>query len=753
MKVLVLVSAFVLASANVVKDDIYASTVIGRESMVNMDIKTKELCIMKLLNHILQPTMYDDIREIAREWIIEENQDKYLKTEVVRQFIDTFKMGMLPRGEVFVHSNHLHIDQAIKVFRILYFAKDFDVFMRTCCWLRERINGGMFVYALTAAVFHRSDCRGIVLPAPYEIYPYLFVDSNIIQKALMMKMTRAASDPVIMDYYGIKVNDKNLVVIDWRKGVRHTLSENDRIGYFTEDVDLNTYMYYLHMSYPFWMTDDLYNLNKERRGEILSYANMQLLARYRLERLTHEMCDIKTIMWHEPLKTGYWPKILLHNGEHMPVRSNNMVLLTDKNVKVKRMLDDVERMLRDGIMTGKIERRDGTVISLRKPEDVENLARLLLGGMRLLNDDAKTLHMMNLMRKMLTYNVYNTDKYTYIPTALDMYTTCLRDPVFWQLMKRVTDTIHMFKKMLPMYTRDELDFPGVKIDKISTDKLVTFMDEYDMDITNAVYLDETEMKKKRSDMTFVARTRRLNHHPFKVAIDVTSDKSVDSVVRIFIGPKYDCMGRLMSVNDKRHDMVEIDTFTYKLETGKNTIVRNSLEMHGIIEQRPWTRRILDQTLGMSGTTLKNVDVESWWYKTRTGFPHRLLLPLGRIGGMPMQMYAIVTPVKTGMLLPTIDMSIMRDRKMCRFSVCFDTMPLGFPFDRRIDTSYFFTKNMKFHDITIYRKDMDMANISKDIDLSDMVLKQDDLTYLHRDKLVRWSYRDLMMTSADNMMRM
>lgn len=38
----------------------------------------KELCILKLLNHILQPTMYDDIREVAREYVLEDNVDKYL---------------------------------------------------------------------------------------------------------------------------------------------------------------------------------------------------------------------------------------------------------------------------------------------------------------------------------------------------------------------------------------------------------------------------------------------------------------------------------------------------------------------------------------------------------------------------------------------------------------------------------------------------------------------------------------------------
>ncbi|XP_035450637.2 basic juvenile hormone-suppressible protein 1 [Spodoptera frugiperda] len=751
MRVLLVLAAVALAAANVVKDD--TNVFIGKDNMVNLDIKMKELCIMKLLNHILQPTIYDDVRDVAREWTIEDNMDKYLKADVVRDFIDTFRMGMLPRGEVFVHTNELHMMQALKVFRILFFAKDFDVFMRTACWLRERINGGMFVYALTACVFHRADCRGITLPAPYEIYPYFFVDSHVIHKAFMMKMTKAVNDPVMMNYYGIKVTDKNLVVIDWRKGVRRTLTQNDRISYFTEDIDLNTYLYYLHMSYPYWMTHDMYTVNKERRGEIMSYATMQLLARFRLERLSHEMCDIKPIMWNEPLKTGYWPKIRLHTGDEMPVRSNNMILVTKENLKWKRMLDDVERKLRDGILNGKIERRDGTVISLKKPEDIEYLARLVLGGMGLVRDDAKFMHMMHLMKRLLSYNVYNFDKYTYVPTALDMYTTCLRDPVFWRLMKRVTDVFVLFKKMLPKYTREDFDFPGVKIDRFTTDKLVTFMDEYDMDITNALYLDDTEMKKKRPDMLMVARMRRLNHHPFKVTVDVTSDKTVDAVVRIFIGPKYDCMGRLMSVNDKRLDMVEIDTFKYKLETGKNTIVRNSVEMHGVIEQRPWTRRILNNMRDTVGMISKTVDVESWWYKTRVGYPHRLLLPLGRLGGFPLQMYVIITPVRTNLLLPTVDMNMMKERRTCRWSVCFDTMPLGFPFDRKIDMTKFFTHNMKFTDVMVYRKDLGLSNTIKDVDMSDMVMKKDDYTYLDTDMLTRWSYKDVMMMSKDDMMRM
>lgn len=329
-----------------------------------------------------------------------------------------------------------------------------------------------------------------------------------------------------------------------------------------------------------------------------------------------------------------------------------------------------------------------------------------------------------------------------------MYTTCLRDPVFWKLMKRISDMFVLFKKLLPRYTREELDFPGVKIERITTDKMVTFMDEYDVDITNAVYLDKTEMQKKKSDMVYVARMRRLNHHPFKVTVDVVSDKAVDAVVRVFIGPKYDCMGRLLNLHDIRHDMVEIDSFMYKLDTGKNTIVRDSIDMHGVIEQRPWTRRILDRSMETTGMGVKMVD--SWWYKSRMGFPHRLLLPLGTRGGLHLQMFVIVTPVRMGLILPTLDVTIMKERHACRWTTCIDTMPLGFPFDREIDETHFFTKNMQFTDIRIFRKDLSTSNTVKDMDMSEMVMKHDDFTYLDTDMMMRRTYKDVMLMSVDNM---
>ncbi|KAA0845182.1 hypothetical protein EYC86_24050, partial [Enterobacter hormaechei] len=138
---------------------------------------------------------------------------------------------------------------------------------------------------------------------------------------------------------------------------------------------------------------------------------------------------------------------------------------------------------------------------------------------------------------------------------------------------------------------------------------------------------------------------------------------------------------------------------------------------------------------------------------RTGFPHRMLLPMGRRGGMPMQMFVIVTPVVKDKLMNLVDMDTMRDRKVCRFTVCMDTLPLGFPFDREIRMAHFFTNNMKMTDVMIFHKDMDTMNGSKMMDMTHMVMKRDDLTYMDHDMLVKSRFRDAFLMDDDHMTRM
>lgn len=262
----------------------------------------------------------------------------------------------MPRGEIFT----LHVDRQLKevvsMFHMLYYAKDFAAFLKTACWMRLYLNEGMFVYALTVAVRHREDCKGIILPPPYEIYPYYFVRADVIQKAYMLKMKKGLLDHKLCDFYGIKKTEKDVFIIDENiYDTRVELNDEDRLRYFTEDIDLNTYYYYFHVDYPFWMKDEVFNKMKLRRFELNLYVYQQLLARYYLERLSVGLGDIKTLSWNKPVRKGYWPWLMLHNGVHLPVRTNNYVLLRDENINALRLVEDYELIIRDAIIKGFIE--------------------------------------------------------------------------------------------------------------------------------------------------------------------------------------------------------------------------------------------------------------------------------------------------------------------------------------------------------------------------------------------------------------
>lgn len=268
------------------------------------------------------------------------------------------------------------------------------------------------------------------------------------------------------------------------------------------------------------------------------------------------------------------------------------------------------------------------------------------------------------------------------------------------LQKRIIDLVHFFKLRLPSYNKEDLYFPGVKIDNVVVDKLITYFDDYLMDMTNAVTLTEEETRKAEPNMIFMARKRRLNHQPFKVTMDIVSDKAVDSVVRIFLGPKKDNFNRLIDINNNRLNFVEIDSFIYKLNTGKNTIVRDSHDMHNLVKDRIMTRDLWKKLESMNDMEdLLRKDLRNY----HTGFPTRLLLPKGNVGGLEMMFYICVTPLR---LVDNVDMSILdTNRKdfIVDFgsSVLLDKMSLGFPLDRHIDIGNFFTPNMKFIDVKIY----------------------------------------------------
>jgi hypothetical protein len=65
--------------------------------------------------------------------------------------------------------------------------------LQTACWAKDKVNAKMFYYSISVAVRHREDTRDILLPPPYEVYPFFFVKSDVIQMAEKYRMKGKAA--------------------------------------------------------------------------------------------------------------------------------------------------------------------------------------------------------------------------------------------------------------------------------------------------------------------------------------------------------------------------------------------------------------------------------------------------------------------------------------------------------------------------------------------------------------------------------
>lgn len=101
--------------------------------------------------------------------------------------------------------------------------------------------------------------------------------------------------------------------------------------------------------------------------------------------------------------------------------------------------------------------------------------------------------------------------------------------------------IFRYKTLLNRYTKNELEFSGVKIENVEIDKLYTYFDTRDYMVNNLI--DVASMKDSRS-FNIKAWQYQLNYKPFTYKFAINSEKSTKAVMRIFLGPamegeKYD----------------------------------------------------------------------------------------------------------------------------------------------------------------------------------------------------------------------
>lgn len=121
---------------------------------------------------------------------------------------------------------------------------------------------------------------------------------------------------------------------------------------------------------------------------------------------------------------------------------------------------------------------------------------------------------------------------------------------------------------MPTYTHEELVFPGVKIESVAVDKLVTYFDNFESMINNAVAV---KSHKEAQSIVIKARQQRLNHKPFTYHLTVNSDKATKAWIHIYLGPKYDVHGHEIEMIDNWMNFFEMDYWVADRKYNTNSI--------------------------------------------------------------------------------------------------------------------------------------------------------------------------------------
>ncbi|XP_053678710.1 hexamerin-1.1-like [Anopheles nili] len=653
----------------------------------------KQKFFFEILRHIHQPISFEEYLPFTGRWV--GDTSKYVNYTEVNEFLQTFEQGLLKKGEIFTIYNYWYAKQTLQLYRFFENAIDWDTYYKNVVWARENINEGMFLCALTLSVLHRKDLEGIILPAIYEIYPHYFFNGDVFHDA----SNRRSMEPEY-GFYGNKRH--NVAQSNYSAFFATQFYGEGSLSYFTEDVGLNAYYYYFMMDYAPFLGGDKLGLKNDRRGELYLFMHQQLLARYYLERNSNGLGPIQELTWESPIATGYYPMLQYWNGVPFRSRESNFLWRPYDPIKLTGIKAHEERV-RQAIDLGYVTTRDGQQLNLRQWEAIDIVGNLVSGNVDSVNVDYYKM-IETAARMILAQGDYYGSSSEVWPGVLMHYETSMRDPVFYQFYQRLLGFYWDFKSYLPPYTVEQLKFDGVEIKSVYVEKLVTFFEPFDVDISNGLGFN---YGGGRSTWNFsvYARKDRLNHKPFSYVLNVSSQFAGKGVVRMYMGPKMYNLGQLQYMKKL---FVEMDQYVVDLVVGDNQIKRNTRDFYYDIRDKTTYSelymRIMKAYRGEEQFVLDMSEVHCGW-------PDRLLLPKGQPNGYPLSFFFIITPYYPPAREQFSTFDATYTCGTGSGSKYIDALPFGFPFDREINFSNFVTKNLIFTDVSVYHVNGNQQNES------------------------------------------
>ncbi|XP_053962369.1 phenoloxidase 2-like [Anastrepha ludens] len=599
----------------------------------------------------------------------------------------------LPRDAQFSLFIPAHRRIAGRLIDIFMGVRSIEDLQSVAVYARDRLNPYLFNYALSVALLHRADTKGMDLPSFAQNFPDKFVDSRVFRQ--------------VREEATVVPEGSRMPITIPRDYTASDLEPEHRLWYFREDLGINLHHWHWHLVYPFEAGDRAI-VNKDRRGELFYYMHEQVVARYNLERFSNNLARVVRFNnLREPIQEGYFPKMdSLVASRAWPPRSED-TKLSDLNRELDQINLDVSDMERwsdrifEAISQGFATDESGNQIPLDEVRGIDILGNMMESSIispnRSLYGDFH-----NMGHVFISYSHDPDHRHLESFGVMGDSATAMRDPVFYRWHAYIDDIFQEHKTRLTPYTLPELSYQGVSVTGVQVapeggqpNVLQTFWQQSDVDLSRG--------------MDFVprgnvfARFTHLQHTPFTYTININNDGGAQrfGTVRIFLGPKTDERGQGMLFKDQRLLMIELDKFIVSLNPGQNTIRRRSTESSVTI---PFERTFRD--LDTNRPAAGSAD-ELEFNFCGCGWPNHMLIPKGLPEGLRCELFVMVSDYDQDRVEQQLVGACSDAASYCgvRDRLYPDRRAMGYPFDRLARSGAdrlvnFLTPNMSIVDVVV-----------------------------------------------------
>ncbi|KFB48432.1 prophenoloxidase 7 [Anopheles sinensis] len=535
-------------------------------------------------------------------------------------------------------------------------------------YAKDRLNGPLYQYALSAALLHRPDTQDVPVPSFLHIFPDQFIDPAVFPR--MLEEGRA-------------VLDANRMAIDIP--MNYTASDrvpDQRMAYFREDIGVNLHHWHWHLVYP--GDGPMSVVRKDRRGELFYYMHQQMIARHQIERFANGLGRVVPYSnLREPVAEPYYPKIIRSaNNRTYPARYRNMVLedVDRPEDQLVVRISDVEQQLQRvvaAIDAGFVTTAGGAQTPLDNFRGIDILGDIVESSALSVN---RTLYGDTHNSGHILLSFIHDPRGEYLESfgVMGDVTTAMRDPIFYRWHTYVDNIFQRHKARFAPYTAADLGNPGVNIINFETELdrqgsvknlLLTFWQRSQVDLGAGLDFGP----EGNAFVTFTHLQHAAFNYRFQIAVNGAAR---DATIRIFLAPKKDERGVALSFEEQRRYAIEMDTFRVNLRSGVNNLIRRSANSSVTIPYERTFRNVAQSNLGDAGFRFCGC-----------GWPSHMLVPKGDFIGVEYDLFAMVSNFARDRVDPLFDERVgcndahsfcgLRDRTYP------DARNMGFPFDRRI----------------------------------------------------------------------